>query len=135
MIYRPISVIYKVTDIPEAKLWYSNLLQKEPYFNAPSYVGFNMDGFELGLYKEKAPECEDSRKAPKQDRVGPHSNVTAYWQVNDMQSEFERISSLGAKVHEGIHDVGGGIQLAAFWDPFGNPFGIIYNPGFTEAQS
>lgn len=46
--------IYHVTDISKAKEWYSAVLEIEPYFNEPFYVGFNVGGFELGLDPDTA---------------------------------------------------------------------------------
>jgi catechol 2,3-dioxygenase-like lactoylglutathione lyase family enzyme len=40
---------YKVADLAKAKDWYSRVLQIEPYFDEPFYVGFNVAGYELGL--------------------------------------------------------------------------------------
>ena len=43
------SVIYKVTDVAVAKKFYQSALGKPPYFDQPFYVGFDIDGQELGL--------------------------------------------------------------------------------------
>ena len=40
---------YAVGDLQAAKAWYRELLGKDPYFDEPFYVGFNVGGFELGL--------------------------------------------------------------------------------------
>jgi catechol 2,3-dioxygenase-like lactoylglutathione lyase family enzyme len=42
------TVIYQVDDIERAKGWYGEVLGKEPYFDEPFYVGFDVGGFELG---------------------------------------------------------------------------------------
>ena len=34
-------------DLEKAKIWYSKLFGKGPYFDQPFYVGFNVGGFEL----------------------------------------------------------------------------------------
>ena len=41
---------------------------------------------------------------------------------------------MNAKVHESLKDVGGGIKVAAVFDPFGNLFGIIENPHFDAKK-
>ena len=41
------TVIYFVSDIHKAKAWYTELLGKEPYFDEPFYIGFNVGGYEL----------------------------------------------------------------------------------------
>jgi predicted enzyme related to lactoylglutathione lyase len=42
------TAIYPAPDLAAAKNWYSKVLETEPYFNQPFYVGFNVGGFELG---------------------------------------------------------------------------------------
>lgn len=110
------TVIYPVTDLAQAKAWYSQVLEKEPYFDESFYVGFSVGGFELGLIPEGTPGT---------------SGALAYWGVSDAVSELTRLAALGgAVVHEAVKDVGGGIKVAAIQDPFGNIFGIIENPHF-----
>lgn len=110
------SVIYGVTEIEAAKKWYSAVLQKEPYFDEESYVGFDVGGCELGLYAKV--------KSIKKESDG----VVAYWGVMDIEAECKRLLQLKAVVFEAITDVGGGIKMASFVDPFGNVFGVIYHP-------
>ena len=49
------------SDIPEAtdpiasKAFYTALLGQEPYFDEPFYVGFNVGGFELGVWPDGDP--------------------------------------------------------------------------------
>ena len=45
-----------------------------------------------------------------------------------------RLAKMNAKVHEPLKDVGGGIKVAAVFDPFGNLFGIIENPHFDAKK-
>ena len=115
------TVIYQVRDVEQAKAWYSAVLGKEPYFDEPFYVGFNVGGFELGL-------------DPDMDGVTPGiGGVEAYWGVEDADAELARLVALGANVRAPVHDVGDGIRLATVDDPFGNAFGIIENPHFDRA--
>lgn len=110
------SLIYNVTDIDKAKAWYTQVLGKAPYYDEHPYVGFNVGGFELGLF---AVDTNDSLG-------GAHG----YWGVNDIDAEYERLLSLGATAHSPVTDVGGGIRLGTVVDPFKNIFGIIDNPDF-----
>ncbi|HMG53683.1 MAG TPA: hypothetical protein VK601_09375, partial [Kofleriaceae bacterium] len=41
--------IYKVDDLARAKTFYSTVTGRAPYFDEPFYVGYDVDGFELGL--------------------------------------------------------------------------------------
>ncbi len=65
--------------------------------------------------------------------VGP-GGAGVYWGVDDLEAEVARVAGLGATLSAaGIDDVGGGIRVAEFADPFGNRFGLIYNPHFDPA--
>jgi predicted enzyme related to lactoylglutathione lyase len=114
------TVTYHVPDLPRAKAWYISVLGKEPYFDEPFYVGFNVGGFELGL-------------DPDMSGVTPGAGgVGVYWGVENAEAELERLTARGAAVLSPLHDVGDGIRLAAVADPFGNAFGIIENPLFDR---
>lgn len=110
--------IYRVNDIKKATAWYSKVLGIEPYFNQPFYVGFNVGGYELGLQPEESSE-------PK------GASVLTYWGVDDVRHVFSQMILQGASEFEQPTEVGEGIVVAAVRDPWGNIFGIIYNPGFT----
>lgn len=112
------TVIYGVTDIKKAKTWYAAALGFKPYFDEPFYVGFNVGGYGLGLVPEEKPASK------------PSEGVIAYWGVENIAAEFERLLTLGAKEHGAVRDVGGGISVATVFDPFGNIIGLIYNPHF-----
>ena len=112
------TIVYPVTDVDEGKAWYTTLIGHGPYFDQPFYVGFNIGGFELGL-------------VPEEKRVDSEQVVAiTYWGVPDISAAYRRMMSLGAAVHAEIQDVGDGIKLASFFDPFGNVIGIIENPHF-----
>lgn len=109
------TAIYPVPNLAQAKAWYSQLLEKQPYFDEPFYVGFNVGGFELGLIPDGEPGT---------------AGVQAYWGVPSADAAAVRLAALGAAAVEPVKDVGGGIKVASFQDPFGNLFSIIENPGF-----
>ncbi len=111
------TVTYGVTNIVEAKGWYSTVLSIQPYFDQAYYVGFNVGGFELGL-------------DPNQP-TGATNGPIAYWGVADAEVAFKRLLELGAKEHTPVHDVGDGIRLGIVLDLFGNTLGIIENPHFS----
>lgn len=113
------TVGYKVSDIKQAKEWYSKVLGIEPYFDEPFYVGFNIGGYELGL------QPEESAETPKT------ANVVAYWGVDDVHETYKELLAQGATAHGEPMDVGEGIIIASVKDPWGNAFGIIYNPHFV----
>jgi len=116
------TAIYHVDDLPKAKEWYAKALGKEPYFDKPFYVGFNVGGYELGLN-------------PDTSKVTKGSGSYAYWGVRDARAEYQRLLELGAEPHEEVQDVGGGILVATVLDAWGNVFGIIENPHFKIESS
>lgn len=108
----------QVPDLAAAKAWYTKILGIEPYFDEPFYVGFNVAGYELGLQ-------------PAEEAITPGNSSTTYWGVVDAHESFKELLAQGATAHEEPSEVGGGIIVAAVKDPWGNVFGIIYNPHFT----
>jgi len=112
------TAIYPVADLARARLWYSQMLGIEPYFEEPFYVGFSVGGFELGLLP-----------AGKAATDGPQP----LWGVANADDAFARLLALGATALEPVAEVGEGIRVAAVTDPFGNRFGIIENPQFEPA--
>lgn len=111
------TVIYMVDDLAKAKAWYSTLLGMDPYFDEAFYVGYEVGGYELGLH-------------PKGAEIKAGSTPVSYWGVANIEEAFAKMKALGAKEYEAIQDVGGGIKVAAFFDPFENIIGIIENPHF-----
>ena len=115
------TTIYKVGDLARARRWYAEAFRTEPYFEEPSYVGFDIKGYELGLLPDDAPSGEKS------------ANVLSYWGVDDAEAEYLRLVGLGAAPHEPPANVGGEIVVASVKDPWGNAVGLIFNPGFAPA--
>jgi predicted enzyme related to lactoylglutathione lyase len=113
------TAIYNVDDLERAKGWYGEVLGKEPYFDEPFYVGFDVGGFELGLQPDEGGSTQSS------------TGVVAYWGVEDAEAALARLLDLGATGRSGVQDVGEGIRIATVLDPSGNVFGIIENPHFS----
>ena len=113
------TTIYKVPDLDAAKRWFAEAFKTEPYFDEPFYVGFNIGGYELGL------QPDDTPAATKVE------SVVSYWGVEDVQTDYERLLSLGATENEKPYAVGGDLITATVKDPFGNVIGLIYNPYFN----
>ncbi|HTD06387.1 VOC family protein [Undibacterium sp.] len=113
------TVVYPAPDLQQAKTWYAQVLQQQPYFEEPFYVGFAVGGFELGLIPDAKTGTDGSQ---------------AMWGVEDADAALARLLELGATVLEAVTDVGGGIRIASVRDPFGNRFGIIENPNFSRDE-
>lgn len=112
------TAIYKVADINQAKEWYTRAFGQSPYFDEPYYVGFNIAGYELGLQPDEEAVTQKSE------------NVIMYWGVNDIDAEYKRFLSLGAKAHSAPENVGGELMVATVKDLWDNIIGLIYNPYF-----
>ncbi len=112
------TVIYRVSNLQEAKKWYTEAFGKGPYFDEPFYVGFEIAGYELGLIPDETSNEEKT------------DNIETYWGVTDIKSEHERFQKLGAKEHTAIQNVGGELLVSTLLDPWGNVIGLIYNPYF-----
>ncbi len=113
------TAIYPVSDLDAGKTWYTEVVGHAPYFDQPFYVGFAVGGFELGLIPDGTPGA---------------TGVQAYWGVEDAESELQRLIALGARVLEGVTEVGGGIKVATVEDPYGNALSIIENPHFQPSD-
>jgi predicted enzyme related to lactoylglutathione lyase len=114
------TAVYQVTDLERAKTWYRSVLEIDPYFDQPFYVGFNVGGFELGLHPVEAAHPP-----------GP-GDAVAYWGIEKMAAAWPRLLALGAAPVAPPQDVGEGIQVATVRDPFGNLLGVIENPHFPN---
>src|SRR5215210_4474149 len=112
------TTIYKVGDIENAKNWYANVFNTEPYFDQPFYVRFNIGGYELGLQPEETPSTDKTE------------SVVTYWGVEDIQSVYNNFIEAGATENEKPYNVGGDLMTATVKDLWGNLIGFIYNPAF-----
>ena len=115
------TVIYPVSDLDRAKGWYAGAFGKQPYFDQPFYVGFEIGGYELGLI-------------PDEGRPGPEGGV-AYWRVDEIDGAVARFVEAGATMVSEAKDVGDGIKVATVADPFGNSIGLIENPHFDLSKA
>ena len=116
------TVIYHVSDIEKAKEWYRRALGFDPYFDQPCYVGFNVNGYELGLDPDTSSSHGGTAAAPR---------GVPYWGVQNAGASLEQLLKIGATLHTEVQDVGEGILMASVVDPFGNILGIIENPHFS----
>ncbi len=111
------TVIYAAPDLAAAREWWTRVLGFPPYFDQPFYVGFNVDGYELGL----------DPNAPTATGVG---GATSYWGVEEIQAAQQHLLALGAVAVTPVTEVGEGIKVATLRDPWGNVVGLIENPHF-----
>jgi predicted enzyme related to lactoylglutathione lyase len=106
------TVIYHVNDIAAAKEWYIKATGVQPYFDEPFYVGFDINGYELGL-------------DPSPTITTPGNHSVSYWAVESAKAASEKFISIGAFLVQDVTNVGGPIHVAVVADPFGNNIGFI----------
>lgn len=125
------TISYWSDDMKAAKAWYSELLGIEPYFERPGpdgqpvYVEFRLGDYqhELGLI--------DRHFAPARSTYGPGGAIM-YWHVDDIETTYEKLMTMGAEEYEPITHRGQGFITASVTDPFGNVLGIMYNQHYLE---
>jgi predicted enzyme related to lactoylglutathione lyase len=105
-----IYLVYPVNDLAKAKTLYGELLGVEPYIDAAYYIGFNVEGQNVGL---------ETRR--HKGMTGP----VGYWHVEDINKSLKALLDTGAEVHQEVKDVGGGKQIASVKDPDGNVIGLM----------
>jgi len=106
------TVIYHVDDLQKAKSWYEALTGIKPYFDEVFYVGFDVNGCELGL-------------DPDLSNIKHGNNSITYWSVDDIHAAIEKANILGAEIISPVQNVGGTIEVAIIKDPFQNQIGLI----------
>ena len=108
------SVIYPSSDLEADKKFWEGVTGVKPYADQPYYVGFRVEGIDLGL-------------DPNAAKLGLDFPV-AYWNVKDAKQVAKQLLADGAATNTEIRDVGGGMMMGTFKDPSGNIFGIIDKP-------
>jgi predicted enzyme related to lactoylglutathione lyase len=103
--------IYPVKNLAKAKTLYSKLLGVQPYMNEAYYVGFNVEGQDVGL----------DPHGHSQGMTGP----VGYWHVDDIRKSLEALLDAGAEAQQAVKDVGGGKLIASVKDADGNVIGLI----------
>jgi predicted enzyme related to lactoylglutathione lyase len=108
------TIIYPVKDLAQAKTLYRGLLNVEPYMDAPYYVGFQVEGQDIGL----------DPNGHSQGMTGP----VAYWHVDDIEKSLQNLLDAGAETQQEVSDVGGGKLIASVKDTDGNVIGLLQAP-------
>ena len=106
------TVVYHVADLQKAKAWYTKITGIEPYFDMPFYVGFDINGGELGL-------------DPDMTGVTAGNHSFAYWSVDGIENCVASLIADGAVLVDDVNEVGGGVKVAVVNDPWGNAVGLI----------
>jgi len=105
------TVLHPVSDLAAAKAVYTALLGVPPMADSEYYVGYEVEGQQIGL-------------VPNAGQQGMTSPV-AYWHVPDIEAKLAEVTAAGASVKDSPRDVGGGRLVATFSDPDGNVLGLL----------
>ncbi|MFC4912166.1 VOC family protein [Actinomadura gamaensis] len=108
------TIIYSVSDVPAAKERLDVLLGIEPYSNEPYYVGYKVNGQDIGLTPKRGDDAA----------AGP----VCFFEVADIKSAIQDLTGKGLEVVEDVRDVGNGRLIATLKDPDGNPIGVLQDP-------
>ncbi len=108
------TVLYPVKDLVETRMIFAALFGIEPHVDSSYYVGFSVDGAEIGL----VPGGHD------QGMTGP----VPYFDVEDVSATLGALEAAGAKVAQEPTDVGAGMLVARVVDPDGNDIGLRQPP-------
>jgi len=105
----------EVTELDAAKAFFTQVLGTEPYFDQPFYVGFDIQGSELGLM-------------PREGEGTLGAGGVSYWAVADITGVHASMLAAGASESEAPHDVGGGVMVSKVTTPQGCLLGLIEEP-------
>jgi predicted enzyme related to lactoylglutathione lyase len=108
------TVLYPVKDLEKAKALFAALFGSDPHADAPYYVGFSVNGTEIGLL----PNGHD------QGMTGP----VPFFDVDDISATIGALQAAGAQVVQEPTDVGAGLLVAKVSDVDGNDIGLRQPP-------
>jgi lactoylglutathione lyase len=105
------TIVIPVEDLATATAFYTTAFGAEPHTETPYYVGFNLDGQEIGINPNGA----------RDQMTGP----VVYWSTDDLAGKVAEVEAAGGTVVRPVTEVGGGTSLALLTDPAGNQVGFI----------
>ena len=104
------TVLYPVKDMEKSKVLFTKFLGVEPYADSPYYIGYKIDGQDIGLIPSS-----------------PEGATTAYFHVDDIKNSLQVLVDDGATILRNINDVGGGRLVASVKDASNNIIGLVQN--------
>lgn len=109
------TIVIPTADLGAATAFYTIAWGAEPHTETPYYVGFNLDGQEIGL----------NPQGDRDQMTGP----VVYWKTDDLAAKVVEVEAAGGTVVRPVTEVGGGTSLALMTDPAGNQLGFISQAG------
>jgi predicted enzyme related to lactoylglutathione lyase len=107
-------VLYPVEDPEKAKAVFVALFGVEPHVDSPYYIGFSVNGAEIGLLPN----------GRSQGMAGPEP----FYDVDDVVASLTAVQAAGAEVVQPPTDVGAGLLVAKVRDTEGNVIGLRQQP-------
>lgn len=108
------TVLYPVRDVDQAKAMFAALFGVAPHVDSPYYVGFSVDGNEIGLIPN----------GHEQGMSGPEP----YYDVDDIAATIAALEAAGGVVLQPPTDVAAGLLVAKVKDTDGNLIGLKQLP-------
>jgi len=108
------TVLYPVKDLDQAKVTFGALFGLEPHVDSPYYVGYDIDGSEIGLVPG----------GHEQGMTGPE----AFYDVEDITATLSALQAAGAVIVQEPRDVAAGLLVARARDAEGNLIGVRQLP-------
>jgi predicted enzyme related to lactoylglutathione lyase len=102
-------IVYPAKDLEAAKALFGKFLGVKPYADGSFYVGYRLDGLEVGL-----------------DPNG--QAVVAYIDAADIKATLPTLLEAGATMQQDVKDVGRGLLIAQVKDANGNVLGLRQSP-------
>lgn len=107
-------------DLAAAKEFYKKALQKETYFDEPSWVVFEVSDYQLWLVAKDAEENFEEANAS--------GTALTYLHVADVKALYHQFIECGAKSVQSPSGPAGFLE-AVVEDPWDNRLGIAATPG------
>ena len=108
------TVLYPVKDLDKAKALFAALFGSDPHADSPYYVGFSVNGAEIGLVPS----------GHEQGMTGP----VPFFDVDDISATIAALQAAGATVVQEPTDVSSGLLVARVSDADGNDIGLRQPP-------
>lgn len=105
------TIVIPTPDLGAATAFYRTAWGIDPHTETRYYVGFNLDGQEIGL----------NPNGERDHMSGP----VVYWKTDDLEAKVAEVEAAGGTVVRPVTAVGGGTSLALLTDPSGNQIGFI----------
>jgi predicted enzyme related to lactoylglutathione lyase len=104
------TLVIPTTD-PDAAKALLSVLAGQPHTDEAYYVGWNVNGFEIGLNPN--------------GHAGGMTGPINYWQTDDITKTVAELIDAGATAGQAPTEVGGGTTIATVSDGDGNVIGLI----------